>query len=59
VTYYDAQRRLRSVLTSWTDVAELDLFAQASAGRSWFRSDDLQRLCVLLDGLREGARHVK
>jgi hypothetical protein len=57
--YYDAQRRLRSVLTSWTDVAELDLFAQASAGRSWFRSDDLQRLCVLLEGLEEGARHVK
>jgi hypothetical protein len=57
--YYDAQRRLRSVLASWTDVAELDLFAQASAGRSWFRSDDLQRLCALLDGLVEAACHVK
>ena len=57
--YYDAQRRLRSVLASWTDVAEPDLFAQASAGRSWFRSDDLQRLCVLLDGLGKAARHVK
>lgn len=51
--YYDAQGRLRSVLASWADVALPDLFAQASAGRSWFRSDDLQRLCVLLDGLRE------
>jgi hypothetical protein len=57
--YYDAQRRLRSVLASWTDVAEPDLFAQASAGRSWFRTDDLQRLCVLLDRLLEEARDVK
>jgi hypothetical protein len=46
------------VLASWTDVAQPDLFAQASAGRSWFRSDDLQRLCVLLDGLRETVRDV-
>jgi hypothetical protein len=57
--YYDAQGRLRSVLASWTDVAEADLFAQASAGRSWFRTDDLQRLCVLLDRLLEEARDVK
>ncbi len=57
--YYDAQGRLRSVLASWTDVAQPDLFAQASAGRSWFRSDDLQRLCVLLDGLGEATRRVK
>jgi Family of unknown function (DUF5372) len=57
--YYDAQGRLRSVLASWTDVAEPDLFAQASAGRSWFRSDDLQRLCVLLERLLEAARYVK
>jgi Family of unknown function (DUF5372) len=57
--YYDAQGRLRSVLASWTDVAEPDLFALASAGRSWFRTDDLQRLCVLLDRLLEEARDVK
>jgi hypothetical protein len=57
--YYDAQGRLRSALASWTDVAEPDLFAQASAGRSWFRTDDLRRLCVLLDRLLEEARDVK
>jgi hypothetical protein len=57
--YYDAQGRLRSVLASWTDVAQPDLFAQASAGRSWFRSDDLQRLCVLLDRLLGAAYDVK
>ncbi len=57
--YYNAQGRLRSVLASWTDVAQPDLFMQASAGRSWFRGDDLQRLCVLLDGLLEAADDVK
>ena len=49
--YYDARGRLRSVLASWTDVPKPDLFAQASAGRSWFRADDLLRLCALIDEL--------
>jgi hypothetical protein len=47
--YYDARGRLRSVLASWTDVAEQDLFAQASGQRSWFRTDDLLRLRALID----------
>jgi hypothetical protein len=59
VMYYNAHGRLCSVLASWTDVAEPDLFARASSGRSWFRPDDLQRLCVLLDGLMKVARDVK
>ena len=50
--YFDAEGRLRSVLASWTDVPEQDLFAQASDGRSWFRTDDLLRLCALIDGWR-------
>lgn len=49
VMYYDAKGRLRSVLASWTDVPKADLFAQASAGRAWFRTDDLLRLCALID----------
>lgn len=56
--YYNAQGRLCSMLASWTDVAELDLFAQASADRSWFRIDDLQRLCCLIADLKDG-QHVK
>lgn len=52
--YYDANRRLRSMLASWTDVPESDLFTQASGGRSWFRTDDLQRLRVLIDELLRG-----
>jgi hypothetical protein len=58
VMYYDARGRLRSVLASWTDVPTLDFFAQASGGRSWFRTDDLQGLCALIDVL-SGVRDVK
>ena len=44
VMYFDAHGKLRSILTSWTSLAEPDLFAQTAAGRSWFRVDDLLRL---------------
>jgi hypothetical protein len=44
--YYDKQGKLRSILTSWTSLAEQDLFAQTARGRSWFRVDDLLRLCA-------------
>jgi hypothetical protein len=46
--YFDAQGALRSMLTSWTSVGNQDLFSQASAGRSWFRTDDLIGLGVLV-----------
>ena|ERR1019366_9527219 len=52
VMYFDAQGRLRSMLASWTNMGDEELFTRASAGRSWFRPDDLVRLCVLLDELR-------
>ena len=52
--YYDANERLCSILASWTDVPERDLFSQASVGRSCFRSDDLRRLCALIDELSGG-----
>ncbi|MGA7950957.1 MAG: DUF5372 family protein [Thiobacillaceae bacterium] len=58
VMYYDEQGRLRGVLASWTDVPAPDLFAQASAGRSWFRVDDLLRLCALIDA-QAGGQDVK
>nr|WP_292337868.1 hypothetical protein [Mesorhizobium sp.] len=32
--FYDAAGRLRSLLASWTDVAEPDVFIQVAAGRS-------------------------
>jgi len=51
--FFNAQGRLRSMLVTWTSLAEQDLFAQASAGRSWFRIDDLLRLIALLQESKE------
>ena len=48
VLYYNAQGRLCSVLASWTSLALQDAFSLASAGRSWFRVDDLLNLVALL-----------
>jgi hypothetical protein len=50
--YFDAQGRLRSMLMSWTNLAEEDPFLGTSAGRSWFRPDDLLKLAVLIGELR-------
>ena len=47
--FFNEQGRLCSMLASWTSLAERDLFDRASAGRSWFRPDDLLRLSALLD----------
>ena len=46
VVFFDTHGKLRSIRTSWTSLAERDLFAQTSAGRSWFRIDDLLRLAA-------------
>jgi lipopolysaccharide biosynthesis protein len=48
VMFFDAEGRLRSILASWTSLAGGDAFTQASAGRSWFRPDDLRRLYQLI-----------
>jgi hypothetical protein len=50
--YYDDQGHLRSMLTSWTSLHELDSFMAASGGRSWFRVDDLLRLCAQITLIR-------
>ncbi|WP_309249213.1 DUF5372 family protein [Paraburkholderia sp. CNPSo 3281] len=52
VMFYDERGQLVSILASWTDVDGPDLFAQAAAGRSAFRVDDLRRLRALIDELR-------
>ena len=49
--YYNEHGQLRSVLTSWTSLHELDSFMAASGGRSWFRIDDLLRLSALMAAL--------
>jgi hypothetical protein len=53
VLYYNAQGRLCSMLVSWTSLALQDAFSLASAGRSWFRVDDLLNLVALLQDARE------
>jgi hypothetical protein len=52
--YFNEQGKLRSMPTSWTDVASDDLFIQASGGRSWFRLDDLFELTALLETVESG-----
>jgi hypothetical protein len=52
VVYFDSKGKLRSMLASWTSLAEQDLFAQTSAGRSWFRIDDLLRLSAQITELQ-------
>jgi hypothetical protein len=50
--YYDDQGQLRSMLTSWTSLHELDSFLAASSARSWFRVDDLLRLSAHISLIR-------
>ena len=41
-----------TVPRAWTSLAEPDLFASISAGRAWFRFDDLVRLVALIEDVR-------
>ncbi|HWH60818.1 MAG TPA: DUF5372 family protein [Terriglobales bacterium] len=49
VFYYGPSGKLKSLLTSVTDVASVDAFDRMSAGRSAFRVDDLLELRRLFD----------
>jgi hypothetical protein len=51
VYFHDAQGQLCSVLASCTDVGGVDPFVEISAGRSFFRYEDLVRLADLLEEL--------
>jgi len=53
VYYHEDDGRLRSVPTSWTDLAETDPFVVMAAGRSPFRPDDLLRLTQLIRECQE------
>jgi lipopolysaccharide biosynthesis protein len=63
VMFFDSQGQMRSMLTSWTSLADRDAFAEVSMGRSWFRTDDLLKLRELLDEAlsprRKDSRGVK
>jgi len=48
VMFFDEAGRLRSLLASWTNVDEPDVFSQAAGGRSFLRPDDLAKLAALI-----------
>jgi hypothetical protein len=54
VFFFGDDGALKSLPTSWTDVAEPDVFVALSAGRSAFRVADLLELAQIVDGIRGG-----
>lgn len=54
VMFYDARGRLRSLLASWTNVDEPDVFTKVAAAKSFLRPDDLAALAVLIDEIERG-----
>lgn len=52
--FHDAEGQLQSILASCADAGGVDPFVEISAGRSFFRYEDLVRLVDLLEGLRRG-----
>ena len=48
VTFHDAQGRLRSIPTSWTDVGPHDPFVIMAAGLALFRPSDLLAMVGLV-----------
>ena len=56
VFYYDANRKLKSLLTNVTDVVSKDAFDSVSAGRSAFRVEDLLELRRLFDRRKQGSK---
>jgi hypothetical protein len=53
VYFRDAEGRLQSILANCTDAGGADAFVEISAGRCFFRYEDLVRLADLLKG-KEG-----
>ena len=58
VFYYDANGRLKSLMTNVTDVVERDAFDRVSAGRSAFRIDDLLELRRLFKRRKVGGEEA-
>jgi hypothetical protein len=46
------QTQVRSLPATWTDVVAVDPFVALSAGRSYFRPEDLLQLASLLRALK-------
>jgi hypothetical protein len=59
VYFYDCQQNLTSVPTSWTNLLPIDQFVAASAGRSYFRTDELLQLAKEIKSLEDRKKRVK
>ena len=55
VFFFGDDGTMKSLPTSWTDVAEPDVFVAVSAGRCPFRVVYLLALAEIIDGIRGGA----
>ena len=55
VCFHDEQGRICEIPLSWTNLAAKDPFVVLSAGKSWFRFEDLLELARQI---REGAGNV-
>jgi len=53
VFFFGDDGTMKSLPTSWTDVAEPDVFVAMAEGRSPFRVDDLLALAEIIDGIRQ------
>jgi hypothetical protein len=53
VYYQDGAGRLRSFPASFTSMAAADPFVEIAAGRSFFRMEDLIRLTILVEQLKQ------
>jgi len=57
VMFFDAQGRLRSLPSTWTDVDPPDARIEAAGGRAFLRADDLVALAGLIGEIKGG--HTK
>ena len=46
--FHDEQDRICEIPLNWTNLAPEDPFVILSAGKSWFRFEDLQKLARLI-----------
>ena len=59
IYFHDEDGALQSVLTGWTDMADVDPFVVMAAGRCPFRVEDLLALAELAEQLKPARRKAR
>ncbi|MBW2737354.1 MAG: hypothetical protein JRE64_00615 [Deltaproteobacteria bacterium] len=54
VYFYNTESRMVSVPLNWTDIEPADPFVTISKGRALFRVEDLLRLTILINEIKQG-----